>query len=134
MPLFTDGLGAHNHLNSSYVYDRSGIPFPSGTSIGLGEIHTVRFDYVTKWVMVRNFNAPRIALGVTSNGLSNGQYILLDSGTSSPQLDWRLSELFISGVAGSGRYEIVAGTTTIESADYPSLSGSNSQFRGYTGV
>lgn len=123
------------YMGEGYVpaYQMSATPFVTSSNISLGQTHEIRFDGVTRFVVIKNTGAPSsaIAVGFTENGLKpvNSNYFLL-SGSESFAADLRVDRIFLSGNIGASTYAVVAGLTGLSSSRFLLVTASN----GFNGV
>lgn len=122
-------------INEGYVpaYQASAVPYITSSQISLGEIQRYDFNQVTRFFNVRNvglLDTDEIAVAVTENGLSSGNYFILSRGDAFRD-EIRTTRLFVSCSSGTNvRFQIIAGLTNIPSNQFLLLTGSN----GHTGV
>lgn len=82
---------------------------------------TLRWDRVTKWIIVKNRSTGSMDVSFTLNGFASSNYFTLDQGESFSG-DLRVTEIWVSGSAAQP-YVIVAGLTGVN-AEIPQLTGS----------
>lgn len=118
----TPGLGATSE------YMASALPWMTSSVLLTGETKEYNFDFVSKWVMVKNQSAgTTINVGVTRNGVQGSNYFTLIGGES-VNLDWRLVKLYVSASVGAPSVAVIAGLTTIplrQAGGLQMLTGSN---------
>jgi len=123
---------AHVGINHVGAYQVSGQPFTSG-GIAPGEAEKVEFPYVTRWVVINNHSTTAgadVKVGYYQNGVKGTNYFTVLSGTSSPRLEVKVSEIWIADVSAlCDGVEISAGLTSIlpvrtSGSTGPSWSGS----------
>lgn len=125
----------HPYQSEGYVpaYQISAMPFVTSSNISLGQIKVIDFEYVSRFITVKNTGATSSVLSVafSENGLksSNSNYFFL-SGSESFSGEIRASKLFLSGTSGAPSFTIFAGLTTIHSRLLTPITASN----GYPGV
>lgn len=115
------------------AYQISAIPFVTSSTVALGQIKSIQFGYVTRFITIKNTGAAGsvLAFGFTENGMrpeNSNCYFL--SGSESFTGELRTTQLYVSGAAGSSTYSLVAGLTYINARDFVPITGSN----GYSGV
>ncbi len=115
------------------AYQVSSVPYVTSSTITLGQIKKFEFGNVSRFLTIKNLGAPSsvIAVGFTEAGLrtSNSNYYIL-SGSETLNTEIRTDRLFLSGVAGSPTFSLIAGLTAIPAKSFTELTGSN----GYPGV
>jgi len=119
--VYTAGLG---NVGS---YQVSGAPFATGSLSATNAIK-VEFPFVTSWIYVKNNDTNRSCkVGFSQLGVENSNYFTVHEDHSnnvdgsSPRLDLKLSELWLSG---SSDVDVLAGLTNIPVARINNLSGS----------
>jgi len=131
------GKPGANHVPS---YQISALPYvtqsatnevPNGTAIR----HSL--PYVTRFFIVRNTGAAILRVGFSEQGVKpdtvhnqSKNYFTLNPGSGSMRLDIRCKDLFFLGDGATTNFELIAGLTTIQSDQFPILTGSN----GFKGV
>jgi len=132
--------GEHMSLNyptqgEGYVnaYQISATPFVTSSTVSLGEVKEITFDYVSRFVILRNLTPDSVlSVAFTRNGLkpANSNYFIL-SGSESFSADLRTDRLFFSGSGGASvNFTLMCGLTTIPSRNMTPITGSN----GFPGV
>ena len=115
------------------AYQVSAVPYLTSSSVTLGQTQQFEFGYATRFFTIKNNSVSTavIAFSFTSLGLtpSNSNYYIL-SGAQEYSGEIRTDRLFVSGVAGSATFSIVAGLTGIPSRNMLQVTGSN----GFNGV
>lgn len=117
-------------MGEGYVpaYQISSTPFITSSIVALGATTQVNFDTVTRFFTVKNNGAAAavIAVAFTQNGLKtvNSNFFVL-SGTETFTSEIRTDRLFISGVAGSSNFSILAGLTQVPVKNFYTITGSN---------
>lgn len=114
--------------NNVPSYQMSGIPFVVTGTTGPGGPTEINFPFVTRNVYVKSRGS---SLGVSfalSGSLSTTMFTLEDN--ESWQQELRTTQLFVTGVGGAIKYEIIAGLTFVKRGDFPVLSASN----GFLGI
>jgi hypothetical protein len=120
-------------LGEGYVpaYQISPIPFVTSSNITLGAVKSFSFPNATKSIFVQNTAASTsvIAISFTQNGLlpANSNFLVLSGGQTFSQ-DVRTSQLFVSGVAGTSTFGLLAGLTNIPVKNFLTVTGSNGYF------
>ena len=119
-------------INHVGAYQVSGEPFTSG-GIAPGDGFKVEFPYVTRWVVINNHSTvtgANVKVGYSENGVKGTNYFMVLSGTSSPRLEVKVSEIWVADSSGPcDGIEISAGLTSIlpdrtSGSTGPSWSGS----------
>ncbi len=122
-------------LGEGYVpaYQISPIPYVTSSNVTLGSTKSYSFPCVSKSIFIQNTagSSSVIAVAFTQNGLlpANANFLVLSGGQTFSQ-DIRTSELFISGVAGTSTFSVLAGLTNIPVKNFLTVTGSN----GYSSV
>jgi len=122
-------------LGEGYVpaYQISPVPYVTASNVTLGATKSYEFPCVSKSIFVQNTagSSSVIAVAFTQNGLLpvNSNFLVLSGGQTFSQ-DIRTSKLFISGVAGTSTFSVLAGLTSIPVKNFLTVTGSN----GYSGV
>lgn len=125
----------HPYQSENYTpaYQISAMPFLTSSTIPLGTTKQIEFDYVTRFITVRNLGTTGsvLALAFTEQGLlpAKSNYFII-SGSQEYTGELRSTRLFLSGVAGTSPYSLLAGLTTIPARMMLPITGSN----GYPGV
>jgi hypothetical protein len=117
--------------NSIPPYQLSGVPYVTASAGNEVDVTPIRHDFpfVTRFFQVKNTDADHaMRVGFSANGVSATEtknYFLLAAGAQTDILELRTKTLFFRANAGSAQasFEIVAGLTTIESSEFPILSG-----------
>lgn len=122
-------------INEGYVpaYQASAIPYITSSQISAGEIHQINFNQVTRFFNVQNVGTvttDTIAVSMTQNGLTTGNYFTLGQGVSFRD-ELRTICLFISCSRGTDvPYQVIAGLTNIPQNQFLPITASN----GHQGV
>lgn len=122
-------------INEGYVpaYQMSAVPYITGSLISIGQIQSITFPQVTRFFNVQNVgtvNTDEIAIAMTQNGFSTGNYFTLGQGVSFRD-ELRAITLFVSCSSGTSvRYQLIAGLTNIPSHQFLPITASN----GHSGV
>lgn len=115
------------------AYQMSSTPFLTASSVTLGQVKEIPFQTVTRFFTLKNVSASTSVLAVafTENGLkaSNSNYFLL-SGSESFSGEFKTDRLFLSGVAGTSNFNLIAGLTNIPKQNFQVITASN----GFNGV
>jgi hypothetical protein len=117
--------------NSIPAYQLSGVPYVTGSAANeaAGTPIRVDFPYVTRFFQVTNIDdAHALRVGFSENGVKATEtknYFVLAAGETSNVLELRTKTLYFleDGSSSPAGFEIVAGLTTIESNEFPVLSG-----------
>ena len=127
-------------LGNAASYQVSGKPYASGNidaTVANAEGATkVGFPSVTSWVVISN-KGNDCRVGFSSNGVGpNGDgnfFLTIPSGSLSPRLELKVSELWLSG---SHNVDVMAGLTGIDltQVNNPGISPSGSNWSGSIGV
>jgi hypothetical protein len=126
-------------LNNVGSFQVSGMPFAISGSTG-GTTVKISFPYVTKWIMVQNWDGTKeMNIGFSSNGVNNAHHFVVEKKSTTPVLELKLTELYLRGatLADSVPFHIVAGLTNIpaERINNSAVSPSGSNWSGsYSGV
>ena len=114
-------------LNNVGSYQVSGAPFATGSLDATNAIK-IEFPYVTSWIYVKNNDTSNSCkVGFSQNGVENSNYFTVHEDHSnnvdgsSPRLDLKLSELWLSG---STNVDVLAGLTNLPVQRINNLSGS----------
>jgi hypothetical protein len=118
-------------VNSIPPYQLSGVPYVTASVANEVDTTPIRHDFpfVTRFFQVKNTDADHaLRVGFTVNGVTGTatkNYFLLAAGAKSDVLELRTKTLYFRANAGSEQasFEIIAGLTTIESGEFPILSG-----------
>lgn len=127
-------------LNNTYIgegylpaYQMSAIPFVTSSIVSMGQVKEISFRNVSRFFEIKNLgiSSDVLAVGFTQNGMlpANSNFFIV-SGTQSLSLEIRTDRLFVSGVAGSSSFSLLAGLTGIQQKDFFTITGSN----GFNGV
>lgn len=119
-------------------FQSSGLPWVT-SSVAPAVNSPVRFDFprVTRFITIHNRDAASntLSFGFTERGVksSNNKYVLLAGETVT--LELRVKNLWLQGETGTPAYSLIAGLTTVDSRDFPLLSGTLSDgSSGWQGV
>jgi len=116
--------------NSVPAYQLSGVPFvtaSAGAEVTTTPIE-VTFPYVTRFFVVQNTSANPMRIGFTASGVEgtvNANYMILSGNDMTPRMEIRCKSLFFrNNGSGNCSFSLMAGLSTIESAEFPILTGS----------
>tara|TARA_R110002020_G_scaffold17999_3_gene63563 strand:- start:233 stop:670 length:438 start_codon:yes stop_codon:yes gene_type:complete len=124
-------------IGNAASYQVSGIPWVSGNIDGVsgGDFAEISFPSVTQWVVVSN-NTPtvgqtcRVAFSKNGcDGTSGNYYFEVPSGSVSPRLEVKVTQLFLSGSSNMSVMAGLAGIANIK-LDHTNLSPSGSNWSG----
>jgi len=129
-------------LGNAASYQVSGKPYASGsidaTVANADGATKVGFPSVTSWIVVSNKSVDPCKIGFSANGVSNDVlasnfFFTVPSGSMSPRLELKVSELWLSG---SSDVDVIAGLTGIDltQINNPGISPSGTNWSGSTGV
>jgi len=111
----------------------SSTPFLTASNVTLGQVKEIQFQTVTRFFTLKNVSstASVMAVSFTENGLkaSNSNYFVL-SGSESFSGEFKTDRLFLSGVAGTSSFNLIAGLTNIPKQNFLVITASN----GFNGV
>lgn len=124
-------------LGNAASYQVSGIPWVSGNidAVTGGDSAEISFPSVTQWVVVSNNTSIvgqtcRVAFSKQGcDGTSGNYYFEISSGSVSPRLEVKVTQLFLSG---SNNMSVMAGLAGISRTklDHTTLSPSGSNWSG----
>lgn len=124
-------------LNNVGSYQVSGAPFATGSLNATGAIK-VEFPFVTSWIYVKNNDTGNACkVGFSQLGVENSNYFTVHEDHSnnvdgsSPRLDLKLSELWLSG---STDVDVLAGLTNIPVERVNNIGPSGNNWSGSVGV
>ena len=126
--------------NSVPAYQLSGVPFV--TSSAGGEVQAspieVTFPYVTRFFVVQNTSANPMRIGFTADGVNadiTANYLVLSGNDKTPRMELRCKSLFFrKDSTGNCSFSLIAGLSTIESNEFPILTGSIDGTTAFEGV
>ena len=126
--------------NSVPAYQLSDVPFV--TSSAGGEVQAspieVTFPYVTRFFVVQNTSANPMRIGFTADGVNadiTANYMVLSGNDMTPRMELRCKSLFLrNDDAGDCSFSLTAGLSTIESNEFPILTGSIDGTTAFEGV
>ena len=117
------------------AYQVSGKPYVTG-NVNPAVTAVVGFPSVTSWVVVSNVAGGDGRIAFSADGLTaaHSNYLTIKSGSISPRLELKLTELHLGGTSTS--MDIMAGLTYIETVeiDNVALSPSGSNWSGSLGA
>ena len=122
-------------MGEGYIpaYQISSSPWLTSSQISLGQIQTLTFPQVTRFINVQNValtGSDKIALAFTSLGFTTGNFFTLTQ-SSSFREEIRTDRLFISCSAGTNvNFQVAVGLTGITARQFLTITGSN----GFQGV
>ena len=125
--------------NFTPAYQTSGVPFVTGSNQAGGLTTSavkVEFPYVTRFFQIECTGDKPLVFGFTENAITDNPsgmqaHCMYVSGSgSTPRLELRCTDIWISAIDGNTDYTLIAGLTGIERGAFPTLSGSN----GFHGV
>lgn len=116
------------------AYQVSATPYVTSSTLTLGQIKEIKFNQVSRFIIVKNSGASTtaMAVGFTESGLktTTANYFIL-SGSESFAADLRVDRIFVSGAVGATTtFSVVAGLTSIPTTEFLLITGSN----GFGGV
>lgn len=127
----------HNHVGE---YQQSSIPFVTSSvadEVTTSAVVTVKFPYVTRWLVVKNTDASHtLKFGFSSNGVSgpkgnyhttgsNANFFTLAAGATTERLELKCKEVHFLGGTNSASFSVLAGLTNVENNMFPALTGTN---------
>ena len=131
-------------LHNVGSYQVSGKPFATGSIDCLDDVLpvvAVRFPSVTSWVVVTNSDINPNAqgflrVGFSENGVTgndNNSFLEVSGGVTSPRLELKVSEIWLSG---SANCSVMAGLTFIgtDAVNNSAISPNGTNWSGSTGV
>ena len=128
--------------NSIPAYQMSGVPYLTASAVDEVGNTPVRHDFpfVTRFFQVKNTDASHaMRVGFSAEGVKGTEtqnFFVLTAGEKSDVLELRTKTLYFVEHAGSSpaSFGIIAGLTTIESAEFPILTGSVDGTAAFEGV
>lgn len=115
------------------AYQMSATPYVTSSNVTLGQMKEITFPTVTRFITLRNLGASTsvLAVGFTENGLKpvNSNFFAV-SGSQEFSSEIRSDRLFLSGVAGTSTFSLMAGLTNIPVHNFQVITASN----GFNGV
>lgn len=111
-------------FGSSAEYQVSGLPWVTA-SVATTTPWKYEFSKVTRFVMLQNKASAGtyIRIAFTENGANLNNYYAVNGGES-VHMEVRVKEVYIRSDAGTPAYTLMAGLTTIDAVQMPSLTGS----------
>ena len=110
------------------AYQLSAVPFLTASNVTLGQIKEISFQSVSRFFTVKNVGASNsiLAVAFTELGLKpvNANYFIL-SGSESYTGEMKVDRLFLSGVAGTSNFNLIAGLTHIPKQSFLVVTASN---------
>lgn len=100
-------------LGNASAFEVSGIPYVQGAIDAKSTVVQLDFPRVTRWIVVTNDSTVQdpLRVGFSQNGLTGSNFFSVPAGTTSPRLEVKVTELYLSG---SDNVSVIAGLTTIE--------------------
>lgn len=131
--------------NSIPAYQLSGVPYVTGSAanevVGTGTPIKLEFPFVTRFFQIKNTDATHgLRVGFTEHGVKGTytkNYFVLTASQRSEVLELRTKELYFYADGGASNpvsYEVVAGLTTIDRDQFPTLTGSIDYVTAFEGV
>lgn len=125
------------HHNSVPEFQVSAWPFVTSSTTVSNQAVKISFPYVTQWFQIKNTDGSKnLRFGFTQNGVSNGNYQILETGKTiaaqTPVLTIKCAEIWFRGdtFTDAVNFSVIAGLTNVQPGDLPTISGSN----GFGGV
>lgn len=114
-------------------YQVAAIPWVSG-NIDPAATSRIAFPSVTSWLVIHNHGANPCRLGFSSLGLAGSNYLTIPSGSSSPRLELKVTEVYLGGATTS--VDVCAGLTgiAVRNINNSSVSPSGSNWSGSVGA
>jgi hypothetical protein len=126
-------------LNNVGSYQVSGIPYVTSSFDPTGGF-SVTFPFVTRWVIVSYSGStagrPTLNVGFSQNGLegaSGNFFYKMAPNTTTPRLELKVTQLFLSGGEADG-VSIMAGLTNLPVSRVDNIALSGSNWSGSVGV
>ncbi len=100
-------------LGNASAFEVSGIPYVQGAIDAKSTVVQLDFPRVTRWIVVTNDSTTDdpLRVGFSQNGVTGSNFFPVLPGTTSPRLEVKVTELYLSG---SDNVSVIAGLTTIE--------------------
>jgi len=121
-------------LGNAASFQVSGKPYVKG---GLNAASTpiLGFPSVTSWIVVTNQGPNDCRVGFSAFGVADANYLTVPSGTMSPRLEVKVTELYLT-TPGAATVDVIAGLTYItnDQIDNFSISPSGSNWSGSAGA
>ena len=127
-------------LGNVASYQVAAIPYVTGgISVSNSSVTTINFPYVTSWVYVAHDSNQDLRVGFSSNGVNNGNYLMIHGDASKafapPIFPVKCSSIYLRGdsntVAG---VTVFAGLTSIPTGELAQSGPSGSNWSGSSGV
>jgi hypothetical protein len=126
-------------LNNVGSFQVSGIPYVTSSFDPTGGLQ-VNFPFVTRWVVVSYSGStatkPTLKLGFSQHGLegnSGNFFYNMAPNTTTPRLEMKVTQLFLSGGEADG-VSIMAGLTNLPVSRVDNIAPSGSNWSGSIGV
>lgn len=108
-------------------FQSSALPWVT-SSVAPASGSPVRYDFakVARFITISNRDATAsnsMSVGFTYNGIKNSNNKFIISGGQTVTFELRVKSIWVQGEGGTPNYSIVAGLTTINAKDMPTLSG-----------
>lgn len=126
-------------LGYAAEFQTSALPYVTSSQVPLVSSGIMRIDFakVSRFITVVNLGSAgqHVRVGFTRNGMSNGNYVLVD-GTKDITLDYRVTSVYLAGdTVNNIRVSVAAGLTNIDARQMPVLTGTLSTgAEGWVGV
>jgi hypothetical protein len=119
-------------LGNAASFQVSGKPYVKG-NVDASANPVIAFPSVTSWIVVHANNGD-CKVGFSANGVAGSNYLTVPSGSISPRLEVKVTELYLGGAATS--VDVMAGLTyiTSEQINNASVSPSGSNWSGSLGA
>ena len=119
-------------LGNSGAFTGAGIPFVSGGIDASSTTRKVNFPSVTQWVVVSCARSAECKVGFSANGVGGTNYMIVPSGSLSPRLQVKVTELYIGGPGTN--VSVMAGLSSVKSTsiDSNALSPDGTNWSGST--
>ena len=119
-------------LGNAASFQVAGRPFVTG-GVNPATNPLIEFPAVTSWVVVHANNGD-CKVGFSALGVEGDNYLTVPSGSTSPRLEVKVTELYLGGAATS--VDVMAGLTyiTTDQIDNSSVSPSGSNWSGSLGA
>ena len=120
-------------LGNSASFQVSGKPFVKG-SLDASTNPVIVFPSVTSWIVVANNTNAVCRVGFSALGGAGNNYLSVPSGSITPRLEVKVTELYLGGAATD--VDVMAGLTYItnEQINNASVSPSGSNWSGSVGA
>ena len=116
-------------LGNAASFQVSGMPYVKG-GLNASTNPVIEFPSVTSWVVVTNKGPFDCKVGFSAFGVAGTNYLTIPSGSTSPRLEVKVTELHLGG--GATDVDVMAGLTYItnEQINNFSISPSGSNWSG----